>query len=513
MKAGMNVARFNFSHGSYEEHHDRIQCVRRIAAELDMTIGILLDTNGSTRTGLLKDHQKVSVKAGDKIVVTAAPTSEDFLGDASHISLDYLNLPNEVEPGSRILIDDGIVELEVESVEGQDMHCVVKNDGEIGERKGVNLPNVEIGLPAITERDRQDILFGLKEGIDYIAASFIRNGAAVREIRELCRENGGEHVGIFPKIECALGVQNFDEILKASDGIMVARGDLGIEIAPELVPHLQKKMIKKCNAAYKPVITATQMLDSMIRNPRPTRAEVADVANAIYDGTDAVMLSGESAAGKYPVEAVRMQASIAHETEQYLGLHAELKVPEGSQSTRVINNVVGQFGREHGHHRGREVHHLPHHHRPHGASHLSLPSCGAGRGVLPPPVGGAEDAHVLGHRAAPRRHHPRQRRRYRRHGNRICQGARLCGAGRCRRRDRGRPQDRRRVHARRRQAQLHERGLRRSGALSWRVVSQIEALGSMFASNRPPTRGRFSFLQALLRQNFRISTVISASAE
>ena len=311
MKAGMNVARFNFSHGSYEEHHGRIERVRRIAAELDMTIGILLDTKGpEVRTGLLKDHQKISVKAGDKIVVTAAPTSEDFLGDASHISLDYLDLPSEAEAGTRILIDDGIVELVVESVEGQDMHCVVKNDG-------------------------------LKEGIDYIAASFIRNGAAVREIRELCRENGGEHVGIFPKIECALGVQNFDEILKASDGIMVARGDLGIEISPELVPHLQKKMIKKCNAAYKPVITATQMLDSMIRNPRPTRAEVADVANAIYDGTDAVMLSGESAAGKYPVEAVRMQASIAHETEQYLGAHAELKVPEGSQSTRVINNVVG----------------------------------------------------------------------------------------------------------------------------------------------------------------------------
>ena len=342
MKAGMNVARFNFSHGSYEEHHGRIERVRRIAAELDMTIGILLDTKGpEVRTGLLKDHQKISVKAGDKIVVTAAPTSEDFLGDASHISLDYLDLPSEAEAGTRILIDDGIVELVVESVEGQDMHCVVKNDGEIGERKGVNLPNVEIGLPAITERDRQDILFGLKEGIDYIAASFIRNGAAVREIRELCRENGGEHVGIFPKIECALGVQNFDEILKASDGIMVARGDLGIEISPELVPHLQKKMIKKCNAAYKPVITATQMLDSMQHNPRPTRAEVADVANAIYDGTDAVMLSGETAAGQYPVEAVKMQAQIAHETEKYLPVHAPLKAPENAHGTRVINNVVG----------------------------------------------------------------------------------------------------------------------------------------------------------------------------
>ena len=342
MKAGMNVARFNFSHGSYEEHHGRIERVRRIAAELDMTIGILLDTKGpEVRTGLLKDHQKISVKAGDKIVVTAAPTSEDFLGDASHISLDYLDLPSEAEAGTRILIDDGIVELVVESVEGQDMHCVVKNDGEIGERKGVNLPNVEIGLPAITERDRQDILFGLKEGIDYIAASFIRNGAAVREIRELCRENGGEHVGIFPKIECALGVQNFDEILKASDGIMVARGDLGIEISPELVPHLQKKMIKKCNAAYKPVITATQMLDSMIRNPRPTRAEVTDVANAITDGTDATMLSGETAAGKYPLEAVKMMANIALITEATIPEHKPFDFDAIDPGRIIVNAAVG----------------------------------------------------------------------------------------------------------------------------------------------------------------------------
>ena len=340
MKAGMNVARFNFSHGSYEEHHGRIERVRRIAAELDMTIGILLDTKGpEVRTGLLKDHQKISVKAGDKIVVTAAPTSEDFLGDASHISLDYLDLPSEAEAGTRILIDDGIVELVVESVEGQDMHCVVKNDGEIGERKGVNLPNVEIGLPAITERDRQDILFGLKEGIDYIAASFIRNGAAVREIRELCRENGGEHVGIFPKIECALGVQNFDEILKASDGIMVARGDLGIEISPELVPHLQKKMIKKCNAAYKPVITATQMLDSMIRNPRPTRAEVSDVANAVFDGTSCVMLSGETASGKYPLEAVQTMVdtiSAAEQATDYWGRFRRFEFKPG----RDVNDAI-----------------------------------------------------------------------------------------------------------------------------------------------------------------------------
>ena len=292
IKAGMNVARFNFSHGSYEEHHGRIERVKRIAEELDTPVGILLDTKGpEIRTGLLEGHQKISVKAGDKIIVTAEETSEERLGNASHISLDYLNLPHEVRPGSKILIDDGLIGLIVNSIDGQDMHCTVENGGEIGERKGVNVPNVEIGLPAITERDREDILFGLKEGIDFIAASFIRDGNAVREIRKLCDENGGEHVGIFPKIECALGVKNFDDILKASNGVMVARGDLGIEIQPELVPHIQKTIIAKCNAAYKPVITATQMLDSMIRNPRPTRAEVADVANAIYDGTDAVMLS------------------------------------------------------------------------------------------------------------------------------------------------------------------------------------------------------------------------------
>ena len=342
LKAGMNVARFNFSHGSYEEHQGRIERVRRCAAKVGKPVGILLDTKGpEVRTGLLEGHAKVEVHAGDKITVTAQPTSEDWLGNASHISLDYEKLPSEAEKGSIILIDDGLVGLEVESVDGQDMHCVVLNNGLIGERKGVNIPNVDISLPAVTERDRQDILFGLTQNIDYIAASFIRNGKAVEEIRELCRANGGEHVTIFPKIECALGVENFDEILEASDGIMVARGDLGIEIKPELVPHIQKEIIAKCNAAYKPVITATQMLDSMQQNPRPTRAEVADVANAIYDGTDAVMLSGESAAGKYPVEAVKMQASIAIETEKHMAVHAELAMPEGASGTRVVNNVVG----------------------------------------------------------------------------------------------------------------------------------------------------------------------------
>mgnify|MGYP005980876901 CR=1 FL=1 len=341
IKAGMNVARFNFSHGSYDEHHGRIERVRRISKELGLPVGILLDTKGpEVRTGLLVDGKKVAVKTGDKIVVTAQPTSEDFHGTAEHISLDYLALPSEVEKGSLILIDDGLVALEVESVSGQDMTCVVKNDGLIGERKGVNMPNVNISLPAITERDRQDILFGLTENIDYIAASFIRDGESVRGIRKLCRENGGEHVTIFPKIECALGVENFDEILEASDGIMVARGDLGIEIKPELVPHIQKELIRKCNQACKPVITATQMLDSMIRNPRPTRAEVTDVANAVYDGTDAVMLSGETAMGKYPIDALKMMVSIVEETEAYLDYSAYRRRKVTEENMKNISNAV-----------------------------------------------------------------------------------------------------------------------------------------------------------------------------
>ena len=297
----------------------KIVCVRRISAELNIPVAIMLDTKGpEVRTGLLEDGKKVTVNTGDAIVVTAQPTTEDFHGNAGHISLDYLNLPNEVEKGSIILIDDGLVGLEVDHVEGSDIHCVVTNGGEIGEKKGVNVPNVNIGLPSVTDQDRADIMFGCELGIDAIAASFIRDGAAVKQIRDICVEMGAPHVQIFPKIESALGVKNFDEILEASDGIMVARGDLGVEVPAAQVPHIQKTIIRKCNNAYKPVITATQMLDSMIRNPRPTRAEVADVANAIYDGTDCVMLSGETAAGKYPVEAVKMMASICHETEKYL---------------------------------------------------------------------------------------------------------------------------------------------------------------------------------------------------
>lgn len=339
IKNGMNVARFNFSHGSHAYHRQNIERVRSISEELGIPVAIMLDTKGpEVRTGLLEGGQKVTVNTGDKIVVTAQPTTEDWHGNAGHISLDYLNLPKEVEKGSIILIDDGLVGLEVDHVEGNDMHCVVTNGGEIGEKKGVNVPNVEIGLPSVTEQDIADIMFGCELGIDAIAASFIRNAQAVDEIRTLCADNGLRNVYIFPKIESALGVKNFDEILAASDGCMVARGDLGVEIPAQEVPHIQKIIIKKCAQSYKPVITATQMLDSMIRNPRPTRAEVNDVANAIYDGTDCVMLSGETAAGKYPVEAVKMMASICRETEKYLPERREYHDRGGM---RNVNSAIG----------------------------------------------------------------------------------------------------------------------------------------------------------------------------
>ncbi len=342
IKAGMNVARFNFSHGSHEEHRERMERVKRIARELDTPIGILLDTKGpEIRTGFLKGHKKVTLETGSTVVVTAAETSEELQGTAEHFYLDHLGLPNEVNVGGTILVDDGLIGLTVEKIDGQDMYCHVDNGGELGEKKGVNVPNAHLSLPAITEQDRADILFGLEEGIDFIAASFIRDAEGVREIRKLCDENGGEHVGIIPKIECAVAVYKFDEILKEADGIMVARGDLGVEVAPEVCPIIQREILQKCNKAYKPVITATQMLDSMIRNPRPTRAEVTDVANAISGGTDATMLSGETAAGKYPVEAVKMMANIALIAEATMPEHSRLDIHVDETGANVINNAVG----------------------------------------------------------------------------------------------------------------------------------------------------------------------------
>lgn len=333
---GMNVARFNFSHGSHEYHRKNIERVRRIAKALHTTVAILLDTKGpEIRTGTLVDHKPVMLVPGERIVLTTNVVP----GSAEMVTVTYRDLPKDVEPGTVILVADGLISLKVLHVEGTDIHCEIVDGGELGERKGINVPGVAVNLPSVTEQDIADIRFGCAMGIDAIAASFVRNAEAVNEIRQICIEEQAEDVLIFSKIECSLAVENAESIAMASDGIMVARGDLGVEIPVEQIPHVQKTLIRFCNENYKPVITATQMLDSMIHNPRPTRAEVTDVANAIYDGTSCVMLSGETAAGKYPVEAVRIMASICVETEKFREERDQVPHRKG---IRNVNTTIGR---------------------------------------------------------------------------------------------------------------------------------------------------------------------------
>ena len=310
----MDVARFNFSHGDHEEHLERLELLRKVRKEVGRPIAALLDTKGpEIRTGLLEGGQKISLEEGAKIILT----TEEVVGTKDKIFINYDKLHEDVKPGKVILIDDGLIGLEVETVKGVEILCKVTNGGELGERKGVNVPGVPIQLPSITDKDVEDIKFGLAEDFDFVAASFIRSADAVRQIRSLIDEAGSQ-MKIISKIESQEGLDNIDAIIEASDGIMLARGDLGVEIEAKRIPQLQKEIIQKCNYHGKLVITATQMLDSMIRNPRPTRAEVTDVANAVYNGTDAVMLSGESANGKYPIEAAKTMASIVEYTEQFL---------------------------------------------------------------------------------------------------------------------------------------------------------------------------------------------------
>ena len=332
---GMNVARFNFSHGSHEYHRRNIERVRSISEELSIPVAILLDTKGpEIRTGELYEHQPVTLEKGATVVVT----TRTVVGSAECFSISYENLPDEVSPGSTILVDDGLISLTVDHIDGPDIYCIIRNGGVLKEHKGINVPNVDIQLPSVTEQDRADIMFGCELGVDAIAASFIRSGAAVDEIRKICNEMGMRGILILSKIESATAVKNFDEILQHSDGIMVARGDLGVEVPAEQVPHIQKTIISKCANAYKPVIVATQMLDSMTHNPRPTRAEVGDVANAVYDGADCVMLSGETAAGQYPIEAVNTMSAICKETERYL---KERQVYHDRGGVRNVNSAIG----------------------------------------------------------------------------------------------------------------------------------------------------------------------------
>ena len=333
---GMDVARLNFSHGDHAEHKHRLEILESVREELGIPIASLLDTKGpEIRTGKLKDGKKVTLKEGDLYTLT----TEEIVGDETRGYINYAGLAEDVKPGDRILIDDGLIELHVREVNGTDIVCRIENGGELGEKKGVNVPGVRVKLPALTDKDKEDIRFGVDAGFDFVAASFVRNADAIREIREILDEKGSA-MQIIAKIENEEGIENIDSIIEASDGIMVARGDMGVEIPAEKVPHIQKMIIRKCNLACKVVITATQMLDSMIRNPRPTRAEVSDVANAVYEGTDAVMLSGETAMGSYPIEAVRMMSQIAEESEKYLDYMFYQRRKVSAENLRNISNTV-----------------------------------------------------------------------------------------------------------------------------------------------------------------------------
>ena len=337
MDAGMNVCRLNMSHGSYEEHGQRIELIKRLRREKKIPVAIMLDTKGpEVRTKTLSEG-KVTLVSGQEFVLT----TREVDGDAHEVGITYERLPSLLKAGDRLSIDDGLLSMVVRRIEKEtDVVCEVLNGGVLGGRKGISVPDVDLQMPSIGEKDRSDILFGIEHGIDLIAASFVCRAGDVLTIRKLCADNGGSGIRIFSKIENRMGVNNFDQILKVSDGIMVARGDLGVEVDMEEVPVLQKEFIHKCNLAAKPVITATQMLDSMIRNPRPTRAEASDVANAIIDGTDAIMLSGETAAGKYPIEAVNTMVRIASYIESHQLNSNRYKLLQEAMRSNTIRTVA-----------------------------------------------------------------------------------------------------------------------------------------------------------------------------
>ncbi|WBW49784.1 pyruvate kinase [Peptoniphilus equinus] len=336
MLEGVDVCRLNFSHGTHDEHLRKIERIKKVRADIDKPVAIMLDTKGpEIRLGLFKDNKEVRLESGDTYILT----TRDVLGDETMASVTYKSLPDDVKVGGRILIDDGLVGLRVEQVKDTEIFTTVENGGLISGRKGVNAPGIDLKLPLLNDKDKEDILFGVANDIDFIAASFVRNAADVLEIRKVLEDAGNYDIKIIAKIESEQGLENLDQILKVSDGIMVARGDLGVEIPTERVPLAQKEMIKKCNLAGKSVITATQMLDSMIRNPRPTRAEAGDVANAVLDGTSAVMLSGETASGKYPLNAVRTMREIVEVTEDSIDYHALLESRIAELSTNITNAI------------------------------------------------------------------------------------------------------------------------------------------------------------------------------
>ena len=340
MLAGMNTARINFSHGGFKEQETKVNRIKKVREELGLHVSLLLDTKGpEVRIGKFEDGT-IFLKPGD----TFSLTPEEIMGTQYEFTVSYKELYKEVTHGDKMLIDDGLIEVEVITVKDKKIYCRVISGGKLTDRKSINLPGKKLNLPSMTEKDREDILNGIKADFDFIAASFIRSAKDVNEIRKLLNENGGENIKIISKIENQEGVDNFDEILDASDGIMVARGDLSVEVPMAKVPMIQKEFIRKTYLQGKIVITATQMLDSMINNPRPTRAEVSDVSNAIYDATSAIMLSGESATGKYPIECVEMMHEIAVETENSINywkrfLGREYDLPNKGYRFNIYNGI------------------------------------------------------------------------------------------------------------------------------------------------------------------------------
>lgn len=337
LEAGMNVARLNFSHGTHEEHRKTIETFRRVRDEQDRPAAILLDTKGpEIRLGDFENGSE-TLEEGDEFTLT----SEECPGTKERVSTTYKALPSQVSLGTSILIDDGRVRLRVAGTTEDEVRCIVVNGGKVSNRKGVNIPNQSLDLEYISEADRQDILFGIEMDVDYVAASFVRSGADVKILRSLLNENGGDRIKIISKIENTEGIENFKEILALSDGIMIARGDMGVEVDFEKLPGIQKKFIKECCKAGKTVITATQMLESMTHSPAPTRAEITDVANAVFDGTSAVMLSGESAAGDYPVETVKAMAKIVSQAEEDAEEVNQYKFLEVETNDRDVSNAMG----------------------------------------------------------------------------------------------------------------------------------------------------------------------------
>ena len=334
MQAGMNVARFNFSHGTHEEHKKKFDRVVKVSNELGLPVATMLDTKGPEIRLKNIEGGRTELVAGQQFILT----TEELLGNNERVSITYKNLKNDVSAGTTILIDDGLIEMVVDAIEETDIICTVINGGPVSDHKGVNVPGAVLSMPYISETDRSDIMFGCDMGFDFLAASFVRGKEDILAVRQILAEQGSD-MKIIAKIENMQGIRNLEEIISVSDGIMVARGDMGVEIPLEEVPVIQKQMIRMAEKEGKHVITATQMLESMIKNPRPTRAEATDIANAIYDGTTAIMLSGESAAGKYPVEAVKTMARIAERTEQDIDYNGRMKRRELGKEVDVTTAI------------------------------------------------------------------------------------------------------------------------------------------------------------------------------